>query len=220
VLDLEPNSRFTVVYANRDRGSTMFAAQLDAIKAGNRDRVEILNVQSRGQGGEPLLVGRIDRGKLNQLLATVTPPDEIDEWLLCGPLALMTLTREVLAEHGVRPEQVHAELFYGYDATRAGSASTRPSLSPARLNLRLGGELFDVDLAAGERLLDGALRVCPDVPYACMGGACGTCRARLVGGSVEMRQDFALAPDQRDAGLVLPCQAIATSGAVRLDFDV
>ena len=60
----------------------------------------------------------------------------------------------------------------------------------------------------------------PDVPFACAGGVCGTCRARLVSGSVQMTENYALEPDELERGYVLTCQSHPTSDAVVVDYDV
>ena len=83
----------------------------------------------------------------------------------------------------------------------------------------LSGQQETFALAAGDSILEGALQLRGDAPYSCMGGACGTCRAKLVDGRVEMDQNFALGPAELEAGYVLTCQAHPTSPTVSVDYD-
>lgn len=130
----------------------------------------------------------------------------------------------MLLERGVEAEHLHSELFHAKDAQRPRTvdqlASAAPSSDAAEVTILLDGRssTFSVD-PDGERILDAALRVRSDAPYACKGGVCGTCRAKLVSGSVEMEQHFALEQREIDAGFVLVCQSHPTTPKVVLDFD-
>ncbi|MEX2196250.1 MAG: fatty acid desaturase [Thermoleophilaceae bacterium] len=217
-LEVEAESRFTLIYGNRTRASTMFRDELDELELRYSDRLEILHVVSREPQSELLSTGRIDREKLEILLATTLPPDEIDEWFLCGPLGLTETARETLLEHGVHPERVRLELFYGYDAA-SSSSTARETIVPCVASFMLDGAEYIVGLEGDESILEAALRVRSDVPYACMGGACGTCRAKLVSGNLEMDHNFALGQDDLDRGYVLTCQSHPTTPQVRVDYD-
>jgi ring-1,2-phenylacetyl-CoA epoxidase subunit PaaE len=215
-LEIETESRFTLIYGNRTKESTMFRHELEQLESRYSDRLEILNVLSREPLHTPDLQGRIDREKLRRWLTTALTPDTVDEWFLCGPLGLTTTARETLVEHGADPVHVHVELFFGY--TEAGKPS-RANAQAAMVTFTLSGRELTFELAAGDSLLEGALQQRPDAPYACMGGACGTCRAKLLHGTVEMDQNFALGQADLDAGYVLTCQSHPTSSNVRIDYD-
>jgi ring-1,2-phenylacetyl-CoA epoxidase subunit PaaE len=214
-LEIETESRFTLIYGNRSKDSTMFRAELDRLESRYADRLEILHVLS----GEPLhtpeLRGRIDRRKLNVWLTGSLPPHSVDEWFVCGPMEMATAVRELLFEHCVDPERIHLELFHGYDSTSAAERA----YEPATVTFTLSGEQLTFDLVPGDSLLEGALQLRSDAPYACMGGACGTCRAKLVDGTVEMDHNFALGEAELDAGYILTCQSHPTSPFVAIDFD-
>jgi ring-1,2-phenylacetyl-CoA epoxidase subunit PaaE len=137
----------------------------------------------------------------------------VDDWYLCGPVGLVDTARATLLGHGVRADRVHAELFH----VLAGTIGTTGVASA--VTVRLGGREDVVELAAGQSVLDGALAVRTDTPYACMGGACGTCRANVVSGTVQMEQNYALGQADVEAGYVLTCQATPTSGEVTVDYD-
>jgi ring-1,2-phenylacetyl-CoA epoxidase subunit PaaE len=212
-LEVEPTSRFTLIYGNRTRASTMFRGQLAELQARYAGRLGITDVLSRDPLHPRELRGRIDREKLERWLSTLGS-DTVDEWFLCGPIELVTGARELLLERGVEPERIHVELFF---ANRDGSIPEYARA--ASVTFLLDGAEHTVELTAGESLLDAALRVRRDTPYTCMGGACGTCKAKLVAGSVEMEHDFALSRADQEQGYVLTCQAHPTSSPVRLDYD-
>jgi len=214
-LEIETESRFTLVYGNRTRESTMFRTELDRLESRYADRLEILHVLS----GEPLhtpeLRGRIDREKLDRWLTGSLPPDSVDEWFICGPMDMTTTAREALIGHGVAPERIHSELFFGYDTSPAAERT----YETATVTFTLSGKQMTFDLAAGDSILEGALQLRSDAPYACMGGACGTCRAKLVEGQVEMDHNFALGQPELDAGYILTCQSHPTTPFVAVDYD-
>ncbi|GAA5165563.1 fatty acid desaturase [Pseudonocardia eucalypti] len=214
-LEVEPDSRCTLVYGNRTRHSTMFREELAALESRFSDRLEILHVLSREphRGASPY-TGRIDQALLGRLLAERLAPADVDEWYLCGPSGLVEDARRTLLAHRVDAERVHAELFHVPASAPAEDVGVASSVT-----VRLDGREDVVELAAGQSVLDGALSVRPDAPYACMGGACGTCRAKLVRGTVAMEHNFALGRADLDAGYVLTCQAQPTSAEVTIDYD-
>jgi len=146
--------------------------------------------------------------RLRRLVATFGAG--VDAWYLCGPLGLVTSAREALAGH----PQVHAELFHAEPVP----ARPRPAVTGTVVEAVLGGRTSTVTLQADDTVLDAVLRARPDAPYACRGGVCGTCRARLTEGSVEMDACFALEPEELAAGVVLTCQARPTSERLRVEY--
>jgi ring-1,2-phenylacetyl-CoA epoxidase subunit PaaE len=216
MLELETESRFTLVYGNRSKETAMFRAELDKLEHRYSDRLEVLHVLSRDPLVAPDLAGRIDRDKLERWLSTTLTPEAVDEWFLCGPPDLTTTTRDTLIAHGADPEHIHVELFFGYGATETPA---RANAQGATVTFNLSGREQTFELTAGDSLLEGALQQRPDAPYACMGGACGTCRAKLTQGTVEMDQNFALGQADLDAGWILTCQSHPTSPAITIDYD-
>ncbi|CFB90510.1 electron transfer protein FDXB [Mycobacterium tuberculosis] len=214
-LEIETESRFTLIYGNRTKESTMFRAELDRLESRYADRLEILHVLSSEPLHTPELRGRIDRDKLTRWLTSTLRPAGVDEWFICGPLAMATAVRETLIEHGVDSERIHLELFYGFDTPPA----TRPSYAGATVTFTLSGQRAIFDLVPGDSILEGALGLRSDAPYACMGGACGTCRAKLIEGNVEMDHNFALRKAELDAGYILTCQSHPTTPFVAVDYD-
>lgn len=215
VMELETESRFTLIYGNRTNESTMFRAELDRLESRYADRLEIRHVLSSEPLHIPELSGRIDAERLTRWLTTDLRPDTVDEWFLCGPAAMSTGARETLIERGVDPEQIHLELFTGFDRADAPARDYQA----ATVTFRLSGKQQTVDVDAGDTILEGALQTGSSAPYSCMGGACGTCRAKLLSGTVEMDQNFALGRSDLDAGYILTCQSHPTSPTVSVDYD-
>lgn len=213
-LAVETESRFTLVYGNRDADSTMFRDELDELEARYADRLRIIHVRSRDPRHPAHLRGRVDRPKLDQWLDSDLPVDSVDEWFLCGPVEMVTDLRGLLIERGTEPGRVHVELFHGYQKPKVAD-----DFAPAAVALTLRGRQHELSLAPGDTVLESALKAGLEAPYACLGGACGTCKAKVLLGSVEMEQNFALSPADVEAGFVLTCQSHPTSDEVRVDYD-
>jgi ring-1,2-phenylacetyl-CoA epoxidase subunit PaaE len=225
VLARSPTSRFTLVYTNRSTTDVMFVEELSELKDRYPTRLALHHVLSREQRTAPLLSGRIDEERLRRILDELVFPETVDEWFLCGPIELVQLCRDVLEDVGVEASHVRYELFTTGEPGAPREA--RPVIvregGPAyRLEFTLDGQSSRVDspLDAHESILTAALRARPDVPFACAGGVCGTCRARLVDGSVAMTENYALEPDELEAGYVLTCQSHPKSDRVVVDYDV
>ncbi|MFE7197421.1 1,2-phenylacetyl-CoA epoxidase subunit PaaE [Microbacterium oxydans] len=224
VLTRSDTSRFTLLYTNRATLDVMFLEDLADLKDRYPTRLVLHHVLSREQRAAPVLSGRIDEEKLRTILATLIPPSTVDEWFLCGPLALVDLCREVLADHGVDRSHIRFELFTtGDEPVRAARpVQVRAGEKTVRIEVTLDGVSSTVEspVDARESVLNAALRVRPDAPFACAGGVCGTCRARVIEGSVTMTENYALEPDELERGFVLTCQSHPTSDRVVVDYDV
>jgi ferredoxin-NADP reductase/fatty acid desaturase len=213
-LAVETESRFTLVYGNRDADSTMFRDELDDLESRYADRLRILHLRSRDPRHPAHLRGRVDRPKLEQWLDSDLPPASVDEWFLCGPVEMVTDLRGLLLERGAEPDHVHVELFHGYQKPKVAD-----DFIPAKVTVGLRGRQHDVVLSAGDTVLESALKAGLEAPYACLGGACGTCKAKVLLGSVAMEQNFALSPAVVEAGYVLTCQSHPTTPSVTVDYD-
>jgi len=223
VLDVEPESSVTLVYGNRTTRSVMFLDELADLKDRYPARFRIINVLSREQQDVDLFNGRIDAAKLLRLMDTLIPAGSVDEWFLCGPFAMVEQARATLLAAGVPAARVHVELFHveGEAPREAGAEldATRDA-GTSSVMITLDGRATTFDVArGGPRILDAALAVRGDAPYACKGGVCGTCRAKLVSGEVTMDRNYALEPDEIESGFVLACQSTPVSDEVVLDFD-
>jgi ring-1,2-phenylacetyl-CoA epoxidase subunit PaaE len=221
VLEAEPASSFTLVYGNRDSASVMFLEQLTDLKDRYPDRLQLVHVLSREPQDAELLHGRIDDAKLDTLLASVVPPDSVDEWLLCGPFELVQQVRTRLTDAGVQASRVHLELFHvdGEAPRLARPASSSGASGRCEVTVRLDGRSSTFSMPDEGSVLDATLAVRADAPFACKGGVCGTCRIKVVDGTVEMSRNYALDPDDVEAGFALACQAVPTSERLTVDFD-
>jgi ring-1,2-phenylacetyl-CoA epoxidase subunit PaaE len=227
LLAANPETRFDLIYANKAAMDVMFLEELADLKDKYPSRLALHHVLSREQRIAPLMTGRIDAEKLQQLLGTAIHAQDVDEWFLCGPFELVQLCRDTLAARGVEPEHIRFELFTTGRPDRPEGNAGRPvvedeSKDTFKITFTLDGLTGDVasPTHARESILNAALRVRPDVPFACAGGVCGTCRAKLVTGTVSMDENYALEQDELDKGYVLTCQAHPTSESVTVDFDV
>lgn len=228
VLARSETSRFTLVYTNRSTTDVMFLDELADLKDKYPTRLVLHHVLSREQRSAPLLSGRIDEQKLRRIFDALVFPDTVDEWFLCGPFELVQLCRDTLADVGVDAAHVRYELFTtGEPGARVEGDAGRPVVVRAdepvfTIDFTLDGQSARVESprSAHESILNAALRVRPDVPFACAGGVCGTCRARVVSGAVAMKENYALEPDEIERGYVLTCQSHPTSDAVAVDYDV
>lgn len=222
VLAEEPRSRFTLVYGNRDGGSVMFADEIADLKDTYPARLQVMHILSRESHDAELLHGRIDADKLDVLLAAVVPPPTVDQWYLCGPMGLVETVQERLRHNGVPPESVHTELFH-VDGEPPRLARPRTdgdgAAGSCSVSVRLDGRSSSFTMPDVGSLLDATLSVRPDAPFACRGGVCGTCRARLTRGTVRMARTYALEESEIAAGYVLACQAVPTSDRLVLDYD-
>lgn len=224
VLETEPASRFTLVYGNRDAGSVMFLEELADHKDRYPERLQLIHVLSREARDAELLSGRIDAAKLDVLLDGLTPPDTVDDWLLCGPFEMVEQARDQLLARGVTNRQIHLELFHVEGEpfpSRRRSCAPRSMLDAegAAVTVRLGGRTTAFRMPPEGSVLDATLAVRSDAPYACKGGVCGTCRARLVEGEVTMARRYALDDEEVAGGFVLACQSVPATPTVVLDFD-
>ncbi|HEY6379647.1 MAG TPA: 1,2-phenylacetyl-CoA epoxidase subunit PaaE [Candidatus Dormibacteraeota bacterium] len=222
ILEVEPRSSVTLLYGNRTMQDIMFLEDLEDLKNRALNRFSMSCVLSREQQEAELLNGRIDRAKLERFCTTILPA-AVDEWFICGPQAMINEARAFLAERGVDSRHVHAELFHAQGQERpAEAAPQRGGVADgaAQVTVVLDGRASTFALDPnGERILDAALRVRSDAPFACKGGVCGTCRARVLQGAVTMEQNYALEQSEVDAGFVLACQSHPAAAAVTLDFD-
>jgi ring-1,2-phenylacetyl-CoA epoxidase subunit PaaE len=220
VLAAQDKATVTLLYANRRSDSVMFADEIADLKDAYPDRICLVHVLSREAQEVELFNGRLDPAKLRTLLPVTVDVAAVDHWWLCGPFGLVEGALGVLAELGVPRQRVHRELFYVEDTPPAQAMHAETSPGPgAEVTVLLDGRSSTTTIPAGTPVLDGAQRVRPDLPFACKGGVCGTCRARLVEGKVTMRRNYALEQDELDAGYILTCQSLAASPSLIVDYD-
>ena len=215
-----PGSQVTLLYGNRTSSSVMFAEDLADLKNRHGARLDLVHVLSREPRDVELFSGRLDADRLRRLLTALVPIQGVDHVWLCGPFGLIADARQVLEELGVAKDKVHFELFYvdepppelkREDAVVEGDVSD--------VTIVLEGRSATAPMPKGQAILDGATATRNDLPFACKGGVCGTCRAHVTTGEVDMRRNYALDDDEVERGYVLTCQTHPVSDEVTVDFD-
>jgi ring-1,2-phenylacetyl-CoA epoxidase subunit PaaE len=214
-------STVTVFYGNRRTNTVMFADELADLKDRYGTRLQLVHVLSREPRDAEVTSGRLDGARLRTLIDNLVDAERVDHWWLCGPHGMVGDARALLTELGVPAARVHQELFYvddvppepvrGDDETVTGPSS--------EVTVVLDGRTTTMTLPRDVPVLDSAQKVRGDLPFACKGGVCGTCRARVTAGEVEMRRNYALEPAEVEAGYVLTCQSVPVSDDVTVDFD-
>jgi len=210
----------TLLYGNRTTSSVMFAEELADLKNAHHDRFDLIHVLSREPRDVELFSGRLDPDRLRSLLTLLVPLEDVDHVWLCGPYAMTTAARDLLLGLGIPAHRIHLELFFvdepppplrHHDAVLEGATSD--------LTVVLDGRRSTHAVRRDRPLLDSAQEHRGDLPFACKGGVCGTCRARVTSGEVDMVRNYALEPAEVEAGFVLTCQTYPVGHTVTVDFD-
>lgn len=215
------DTHVTLLYGNRRTDTVMFTEEIADLKNAYGPRLHLLHVLSREPTEAAIFNGRLDAERLRTLLDALVDVDGIDEWWLCGPLGMTSDALEVLTERGVPRKRVHRELFYVDEPPPElhRPEDTAQVVDGAEVTVVLNGRSTRLTLPRDVSVLDAAQKVRGDLPFACKGGVCGTCRARVTEGDVTMRRNFALEEDEVEAGFVLTCQTYPLSDAVTVDYD-
>jgi ring-1,2-phenylacetyl-CoA epoxidase subunit PaaE len=224
VLDAEPESRFVLIYGNRSTARTMFLEELLALKDRYLERLALHFVMSREPQDVPLFNGRLDVAKVRELAGSVFDPSAVDEFFLCGPGTMVENISQALRGLGVTAK-IHTELFTTTGAA-AHAAPVRPvrreeaAADTAEVSVIMDGRrrVFSMPMA-GESVLDAAAEAGIELPFSCRAGVCSTCRTKVVSGSVEMAQNYALEDWEVEAGYVLCCQSRPTSPKLEITYD-
>jgi ring-1,2-phenylacetyl-CoA epoxidase subunit PaaE len=234
-LQAEPGSHFTLVYGNRSRASIIFFEALEALKNKFLERFTLIHILSREKTDNPLHSGRIDPQKLKDLEKLVDY-NTIDETFICGPEEMIFCIRDFLEARGVDKKKIHFELFTtpgqkqpavsrGQSAAgsqKSGAGSPENKGAKSTITIKLDGRSFDFDLPLNSEtsILDAALEKGADLPYACKGGMCCTCKAKLLEGEVKMDVHWGLEDEEVEKGYILTCQSHPKSATVIVDFDI
>ena len=215
-----PGSSVTLLYGNRETTSVMFAEELGDLKDLHGPRLDLVHVLSREPRDVELFSGRLDAERLRRLLPLKVDVAALDHVWLCGPLGLVTDAREVLAELGVDPARIHFELFFVDEPPPVLRHPDRVVEGvTSEVTVVLDGRTTTTAMPRSQTLLDSAQSTRGDLPFACKGGVCGTCRAQVRAGEVDMVRNYALEPHEVDDGFVLTCQSFPVSPEVTVDFD-
>ncbi len=223
-LRTEPGSSFTLVYSNKSRASIIFFEELEGLKNKFIDRFNFINILSRERTESAINSGRIDTGKLIELgkLIDYTRTDEI---FICGPEKMIFCVKEFFLQKGIGEKRIHFELFTSSSPQKSKFKNQNSKIEHgpvSKISVKVDGRTFDFDLALKDEttILDAALKQGADLPYACKGGMCCTCKARLLEGEVEMDVHWGLEHEEIEKGFILTCQSHPKTEKVVVDYDI
>lgn len=224
VLRTEPRSRFTLFYGNTDQDRIIFRKRLEELKSAHGDRLSVFHILTKGMDEDALFNGRITKDKAITLLKRFVSDGLDKEFFICGPEQMMVNVSEALEGSGVDKKHIHIELFttpVTSDAKRPPEAAGPGAFTgTAQVKVILDGREHLLQVPAkGDALLDVALDAGLDVPFACKGAVCCTCKARVLEGQVEMAMNYALTDEEVADGYVLTCQTHPRSAHVVVDYD-
>ena len=223
-LHVQPESHFTLVYGSKNRASIIFFEELENLKNKYMERFTLINILSREKTDADLNYGRIDEEKLIQL-NKILDYKKFSSAYLCGPESMIFSAADYLEKSGMAKSNIHFELFTTPGQT--ANSNTKKiiiednSAPKSNVTIKVDGRSFSFDLSfKGNSILDEALKQGADLPFACKGGVCCTCRAKLMEGQVNMDVNYALEPEEVEQGFILTCQSHPTTEKVVIDFDV
>jgi ring-1,2-phenylacetyl-CoA epoxidase subunit PaaE len=224
-LRIEPQSNFTLVYGNRSRSSIIFFEELEGLKNKFIDRFSFINILSRERTETPINFGRIDIGKLTELEKLIDYK-KMDEIFICGPEEMIFCVKNFLEQKEIPEKNIHFELFTtSGQKKKSGVGDREPVVKEgpqSKITVKVDGRSFDFDLSLNSdtTILDAALKQGADLPFACKGGMCCTCKAKLLEGEVEMDVHWGLEHEEVEQGYILTCQSHPKTEKVVVDFDI
>lgn len=226
VLRTEPRSKFTLFYGNTDRDRIIFRKKLEELKTQHAERLSVHHILSKGMDEDLLFNGRITTEKAAQLLDRFVTDPLDKEFFICGPEQMMVNVSEALESDGVDKKRIHIELFSTPVSDEAkkeadhshGSGGSFTGVAEVKVILDGREHVLSIP-ARGDAVLDAALDAGLDVPFACKGAVCCTCKAKVIEGKVEMEMNYALTDEEVEDGFVLTCQTHPRSAEVTIDYD-
>jgi len=224
-LKTESKSQFTLVYGNRNKNSIIFKEELEGLKDKFIDRFRIIHILSRERTDATINSGRIDADKLSSLNKLIDYKIA-DDFFICGPEEMIFSVKDFLEANGVEKKKIHFELFTTPGENRKSEIVSRKSEMKStgpksKISVKLDGRTFDFDLGMNdEPILDAALKQGADLPFACKGGVCCTCKAKLIEGKVDMEVHWGLEEEEVEQGYILTCQSHPKTEKVVIDFDI
>lgn len=218
-LQTEPKSHFVLIYGNSNSRSVMFKESIADLKSRFAERFQVIYLFSQEPQESELLNGRINQQQLSALGNTLLNFKQFDRAFICGPESMIDEVHDTLIHYGMPKEFVHMEHF------NTSGAKFKPTVVKSnevrQVSIHLDGRILDISIdSQDDSILDAALRQGVDLPYACKGGVCATCKCKLRSGEVEMGVNYSLEPDQIADGYILSCHSWPKGDGVVLDFDV
>jgi ring-1,2-phenylacetyl-CoA epoxidase subunit PaaE len=223
-LSLEPKSRFTLFYGNRTSPGIMFLEEIAALKDRYLDRLSVFHFLEEEEEEIELFNGRLDRAKADEVLTALVDAKNIDAFFICGPGPMMDAIEEALVARGIEKPRILIERFTTGPLSAAQAAAARAAEEKAaglKMTVTLNGRRMNVTFdPANHSILDNVRAAGLPAPFACKGGVCATCRAKVTSGEVQMKVNYGLSAEELAEGFVLTCQATPVSEGVALTYDV
>jgi len=221
VLVRQPDSRFFLFYGNRSASGMLFREALEELKDRFIERLSVFHVISGEEQDIPILHGRLDGEKVRVLLRSLVSWRDVDHVFICGPSGMSEDIEATCRAIGIAENRIHVERFVSEFGGKPRPKMVVPPTAPPKAfaALIIDGKRREVPIAEGEAILDAALRAGVDLPFACKGGMCSTCRARLVEGKAQMEVNYSLEPWELEKGFILTCQARPVTDRVVVDYD-
>jgi len=221
-LKLEPQSRFTLFYGNRDSGSIIFLEELAKLKDRYLDRFGLYHFLAEEEGDVDLFNGILDRERCDEAIANLVQDSaDVDGWFICGPGPMMDAAEAALLDRGVARDRIHIERFTADrppEALAREMAELQSKAAGIVMSVTLDGRTRRVEFSEGN-ILDSARAAGLPAPFACKAGVCATCRAKVVSGKVEMAARYGLTDEEIAQGYVLTCQSVPAGEGVAVDYD-
>lgn len=222
-LQTEPDSQFTLLYCNKNVHSIIFKEEIEGLKNQYLNRFQVYHFLTREMQDIPLFNGRFDEEKINHILGGLVKTSTVDDYFLCGPEEMIMNIKKALEARKVDSKKIHFELFTSPDAKKGKAKKKVKKKRDGKVSLvtiKDSGSSYQFELSQGtNNILDAALLNGADLPFACKGGVCCTCKAKVTEGKVEMDVNYALEPEEVEQGFILTCQAHPLTPTVVVDFD-
>lgn len=224
ILTMAPKSDVTLFYGNKGIDSVIFHEELEALKNEHMDNFRLMHIFSRESIGNKLQKGRLDNQKVETLYDVILQSQDIDEVFVCGPEPIIYAVKDTFEKFGFEKNKVHFELFTTPVRGEKKEHSHRDHRDEPQINANvkviLDGEQTLIALDSdGDSILEAAQKAGADVPFACKGGVCCTCKAKIIEGSAKMDVNYALEDDEVEAGYILTCQSHPTSDQLVVSYD-
>ena len=216
----EPNSTFKLFYINQAVSSIILKEEVESLRNVFLGRFEIYHFLTREHRNVELFNGRLSKEKMEIICDKLVDVSEVNDTFVCGPNEMIFMVRDFLKAKGMPEKNVHFELFNTSGIVAKKKKRKVDNSKMSQIHIIEGGKTIQFSIPQGsDNILDAGLKQNMDLPFACKGGVCCTCRAMLVEGDIEMEVNYSLEPDEVEAGFILTCQAVPLSEKVVVNFD-
>jgi ring-1,2-phenylacetyl-CoA epoxidase subunit PaaE len=221
ILLTENHSKVTLVYGNKNISSIIFKEEIEALKDKHLERFRVYYILSRERTEADFNYGRIDVSKCNHLSKLINI-EAIDDFFICGPEQMIFTIKDFLTGWGIKSEKIHFELFTTPTRknTQIYTTAKQTAEEGSEVTIKVDGRSYDIILDYNSNtILDAGLAQGIDLPFACKGGVCCSCKAKLIEGKVEMEANYGLEDSEVKDGFILTCQSHPRSKKVIVDYD-